>query len=216
MINPDGLMMIEPPARRFEPIYDFYTFLAEQALLDAEIDKRRYRGMHQCACGEWSDNRERKVRGMQTNSLLVHYVRDHREDVPPEELKKLEQFLTIYVAASHKARPYARVVADRLSRFTVVSDWFDREQLGYDRPIEGIVADAELDLAQIKASSILVSCTFEPSAGGTHCEEGIAIGMGKRVIVHGPRRHVFHYALPQEESLERICSAVEAEVGFRT
>jgi hypothetical protein len=41
-----------------------------------------------------SDNLAWSVRGMRTNSLLVHYVEHHRDEVPEAELAKLLRFET--------------------------------------------------------------------------------------------------------------------------
>ena len=95
MINPDGLMMIEPlePSSN-EPVKDRYTELAKLATSEM-IEKgpmHRFMGAHFCVCGTRSDNGDWQVRGMQTNSLLLHYVRYHRNEVPENELKKLEMF----------------------------------------------------------------------------------------------------------------------------
>lgn len=91
MILPNGLLMIEPRGKAEAPIEDRHTRLAEAAWSE-RVEGERYRGIHFCACGKTSDNCAWRVRGLLTNSLLVHYVRDHRSEVPATELAKLEQF----------------------------------------------------------------------------------------------------------------------------
>lgn len=90
MIDPTGLMMIEPKSKQKEAPIDL-TALARRARHEAKPGPR-FRGIHICACGECSDNIEWTVRGVVTNSLLVHYVRDHRSEVPRTELQKLLAF----------------------------------------------------------------------------------------------------------------------------
>lgn len=88
-------MMIEPlePATT-KPVEDRVTELAKCAI--SEMTEKgpwyRFMGVHFCNCGTRSDNGDWSVRGMQTNSLLLHYVRYHRDEVPKSELEKLEMF----------------------------------------------------------------------------------------------------------------------------
>lgn len=96
MIDPEGLMMIEPgPLRSREPMDDELSALARAAWAEAtpEPDPGKWwRGSHECACGTRSDNKDYYVRGLKTNSLLVHYVEHHRDEVPEAELRKLGIF----------------------------------------------------------------------------------------------------------------------------
>lgn len=96
VIDPDGLMMIEPEhPRSLNPVDDELSKLARAAWAEAvgEPDPGKWwRGTHGCVCGKSSDNRDYYVRGLKTNSLLVHYVEYHREDVPQAELRKLGLF----------------------------------------------------------------------------------------------------------------------------
>lgn len=85
--------MIEPSARvPSAPVHDDVTRAVESLLASATFG-RRYRGVHECACGATSDNREWFVvvgdRRYLTNSLALHYVRDHRNEVPASEIAKL-------------------------------------------------------------------------------------------------------------------------------
>lgn len=91
MIDPEGLMMIEPKGPQERPVFDHYTDLAESALKRAKRGAR-YKGFHTCVCGVRSGSDALTVAGMVTNSLLVHYVRDHRSEVPQSELDKLMRF----------------------------------------------------------------------------------------------------------------------------
>jgi hypothetical protein len=58
------------------------------------------------------------------------------------------------------------------------------------------------DLEDVVAAECVISFTEEPRSsltrGGRHVEFGLALGLGKRLIVVGPRENVFH-CLPQVE-----------------
>ena len=83
------LMMIEPQKQLTEEVNDNLTEIAQEVLASAKRG-RSFRGFHTCICGVLSDSAEHILpSGRITNSLLVHYVRDHREEVPQKELDKL-------------------------------------------------------------------------------------------------------------------------------
>ena len=83
------LMMIEPQKYPVEEINDTLTEIAQEVLSSAKKD-RTFRGSHGCICKVRSDNAEHILpSGRITNSLLVHYVQNHREEVPQKELDKL-------------------------------------------------------------------------------------------------------------------------------
>lgn len=53
-------------------------------------EKARYRGYHVCYCGERSDNIQWVLpNGVETNSLMVHYLEKHLVQVPLGEIQKL-------------------------------------------------------------------------------------------------------------------------------
>lgn len=85
--------MIEPKSTVCEsPVHDHYTALARKALRLAKAGTV-YKGRHTCACGVESGSIELRVDGVLTNSLIVHYVRDHRSEVPAAELRKLKTLM---------------------------------------------------------------------------------------------------------------------------
>lgn len=90
------LLFIEPQSRKMEDdINDELTVFA-QHLNDTMQSRNDYtKGWHSCACGKAHSTNVTyhvSVAGekMITNSLLVHYVKNHRSEVPEEELKKLQ------------------------------------------------------------------------------------------------------------------------------
>ena len=86
------LMMIEPVGPAQAMIHDELTALAMKAMLLAKPDPTTWcKGFHTCACGRHSDNRLWLFpNGVETNSLLLHYVAEHRDEVPDSELDKLK------------------------------------------------------------------------------------------------------------------------------
>jgi hypothetical protein len=87
------LMMIEPENFVKDVVLDSYTAAATYVLATA-VTGNRYRGWHRCKCGRNSDNVDWILpTGHITNSLLVHYVQDHRDEVPQSELDKLSEIL---------------------------------------------------------------------------------------------------------------------------
>lgn len=103
MINLDNqhLLMIEPTSTKVEKEFlDRYTRIAFRIYCDLMVAKddpaKRYRGFHICACGARSDNRHHIFDGMETNSLIFHYLRYHRSEVPVSELDKLDAIAKKY------------------------------------------------------------------------------------------------------------------------
>jgi len=84
------LLMVEPTRPATEPIRDELTALAEKVYAASRDSDVRCKGFHLCACGECSDNADHILPGgVITNSLMVHYVQCHRDEIPLAELGKL-------------------------------------------------------------------------------------------------------------------------------
>jgi len=99
-VNLRGLLFIEP--RRPEqgpPVIDSLTRRMAAAMQHAVPGTWQgghfnssdgWMGWHTCACGATSDNHDYLLaNGMVTNSLCVHYLAQHRLDVPQDELRKV-------------------------------------------------------------------------------------------------------------------------------
>lgn len=87
------LLMIEPKSRKKErAVNDGLTKFVE-ALWKKSKEGKMYKGFHTCRCGEQSDNCDHKVGKYYTNSLCVHYIRDHRSEVPESEIKKIKEMM---------------------------------------------------------------------------------------------------------------------------
>lgn len=94
MINPQGILMIEPKMPVSEaPLIDELTRKMTAAWHKRRDSDRAYRGFHICHCNAWSDNRDHYVmvdgRELLTNSLCIHYLAFHRLDISAEELEKV-------------------------------------------------------------------------------------------------------------------------------
>lgn len=93
-----------------------------------------------------------------------------------------------------------RAVAEELRRakVEVVSRWLLSEKpLRQADLTEGGRGGemARLDLADLKTATVCVAFSEGEGSvgrGGRHTELGIALGLGIRVILVGPREHVFH------------------------
>jgi hypothetical protein len=91
MIDPEGLMMIEPQGMASpEPIIDELTRKMTAAWRARYTNmEEQYLGYHRCVCGATSDNRDHSVSWRRTNSLCVHYLAFHRHAVPESEIEKV-------------------------------------------------------------------------------------------------------------------------------
>ncbi|MCR4311848.1 MAG: hypothetical protein NUV56_01055 [Candidatus Uhrbacteria bacterium] len=90
MIDSNGILMIEPSARTSSaPLIDELTRKMTAAWHRRRDAEDGYRGWHTCACGAFSDNKDHWIDDLLTNSLCVHYLAYHRDDVPAEELEKV-------------------------------------------------------------------------------------------------------------------------------
>jgi hypothetical protein len=111
----------------------------------------------------------------------------------------------VYLAARYSRHPEMQDVRDILGWLghTVTSRWIDLhggkypgsfvpEQLNRDPEYCGKIAQVDLD--DLEAADVVISFTEAGGGGkgGRHVEFGIAIGRGKRLIIIGPREHVFH------------------------
>lgn len=99
VVNPNGIMMVEPTRRASDvPLIDEATRKMTAAWRAAKHSDYGYRGFHVCTCGATSDNKDHWVgensvgeedKGKNTNSLAIHYLAYHRQDVPVDELEKV-------------------------------------------------------------------------------------------------------------------------------
>jgi len=92
VINSKGILMVEPSAKvSTEPLVDELTRKMTAAWRKRRESDYGYRGVHWCPCGTTSDNHDHYVgnAGILTNSLCIHYLAFHRDELPQEELDKV-------------------------------------------------------------------------------------------------------------------------------
>ena len=115
--------------------------------------------------------------------------------------------MKIYLAAAYQRKLEMRGVRSVLQAMghEITATWIDDEndsdgmswgQLQLPEDVVRGSAAAQLDLADILRSNMMISFTDAQLArGGRHVEFGVAYAWKKRMVVCGPREHVFH-ALP--------------------
>lgn len=113
--------------------------------------------------------------------------------------------MKIYIAARFSRRPEANRLAQVLKSYgyTITSRWVKPDQT--DLPETGISEQATdsdrrrfamEDYEDVKACDWCISLMEEPrnnSRGGRHIEFGIALALGKKLTIIGPRETVFHH-----------------------
>ena len=125
--------------------------------------------------------------------------------------------MKVYLAASFNDQARIRGVRDVLLPYVeVTSSWLDEPPIqAFEQGREDweLRARGNEDYLDIARSDAVVVFTTEPSStGGLHLETGLALGMGKRVILVGPRGNVFHYM----NSIEQVDTVADllATLGF--
>lgn len=106
MVDPRGLLMIEPTQPPSLPIVDALTRRVAGALRTAQLGET-WRGWHTCSCGARSDNRDHCVQLVDgtwvlTNSLAVHYVARHRPEVPRADIDRIMKLASASVEPTAK------------------------------------------------------------------------------------------------------------------
>ncbi len=91
MSETEDILYINPgPYTPSEPVIDELTRKMAAAYRASESNGMCWRGVHFCRCGVNSTNTDYILPGgQQTNSLCVHYLAFHRDEVPEAELAKV-------------------------------------------------------------------------------------------------------------------------------
>jgi hypothetical protein len=97
ILDDKHLMMIEPQGPKTAPLDDDLTDKAKAVFAACTPGDALYKGFHLCKCLAMSDNGDHITpEGRVTNSLLVHYISEHRAEVPKDDLVKLlKEFYSI-------------------------------------------------------------------------------------------------------------------------
>jgi nucleoside 2-deoxyribosyltransferase len=124
----------------------------------------------------------------------------------------------IYLAAAYCRRPEILAAAHTLLLVSpgpvlITSRWVLGTDPLLDTPAEeDKPAIAEQNLEDLRDCDLALVFTGEyHSRGGHHLECGYALGMGKQVVIIGPRQSVFHFRLPQFVSLSGLLAASAVE-----
>jgi len=84
-----------PPSA--EPVMDDITKLVTKYWAFNKRSKYMYKGTHQCSCHVSSTNSDHFIGpnyDILTNSLCLHYVQFHRDEIPQDELDRVVSLLT--------------------------------------------------------------------------------------------------------------------------
>ncbi|MBI3072650.1 MAG: hypothetical protein HYY84_11100 [Deltaproteobacteria bacterium] len=96
------LLFIEPTQQKSaQPTLDeitrkmtaAYRKTIEGSLVNGKIEDIMFMGWHECVCGAMSDNTNHVLpdSSMETNSLCIHYLAWHREEVPAREIEEVKK-----------------------------------------------------------------------------------------------------------------------------
>lgn len=125
----------------------------------------------------------------------------------------------IYLAARFARREELRAIAEELraAGASVTSRWLNQSPLGDSELGSARAATlAEMDFGDLRSADVCIAFTESGDGsngrGGRHAELGIALALNLRVIVVGPREHVFH-CLPAVEQFPDWEEARQALVG---
>lgn len=115
----------------------------------------------------------------------------------------------IYIASRFGRREEVQCLSDDLESlgYSLTGRWYRKDantQVNYPKFSEEALRNNEKialdDWDDILSCEIFITLTEDMSdlpagaaRGGRHCEFGLAIAHDKRIIVIGPREHIFHY-----------------------
>lgn len=131
--------------------------------------------------------------------------------------------MLIYLAARYGRRNELISYAARLRElmYEVASGWLDgQHEIGLDglserQPLAVRMQVAHEDMEDLSTCEVLV-CFTEPerstaSRGGRHVEYGIALALGKRLLVVGPAENIFHTLADARVDTFEDCLSILAE-----
>lgn len=136
--------------------------------------------------------------------------------------------LAIYMAGRYARREELRAAALELEQLghRVTSRWLFVDSSVPKGPLEphGRATDiARMDFEDLRQADLCLAFTEPPDGpqgrGGRHVEVGIALALGLRVVLVGPREHVFH-CLPEIETCmswdeaRALLGSPESELGL--
>lgn len=109
------------------------------------------------------------------------------------------------------------LIVAQLPQARVSSSWIDRssDDIVYndetiDKQWHMFTSSANRDILDLRHADTLISFTGGRGRGGRHVEFGVAVALAKRLVVIGPREHIFH-TLDQVEIFSDIHSFLHYE-----
>lgn len=129
--------------------------------------------------------------------------------------------MKVYLASRYSTKEQMAIYAAELraNGIGVTSRWIDEPHSsnigGLPTSIlsaEEILKLAEDDIEDVRKADLLVFFSVDPkipvARGGRHVEFGYALGLGKPILVVGPRENIFHY-LPQIKFVQNFQEALD-------
>lgn len=114
---------------------------------------------------------------------------------------------SLYLASRFARGAEMEVYAKEARRawgFEVTSRWHNGSH--GDVSTDGDLSDPDLpryaaeDITDVTAADVVVSFTEGGGGkGGRHVEFGLGLALGKRMVIVGPREHIFHFAAGVEQ-----------------
>lgn len=169
-----------------------------------------YVGQPTCDCKYGASGRGEQT-GCPELRDAIDYLRTARPVAVPAAREGETGGRAIYLAARYSRNDEMRGVRDVLSAigYRITSRWIDQHNGELEKSFtpEALSVDPEgcapfgiADVEDLRAADIVVSFTSRDGGGkgGRHVEFGMALGLGKRLIVVGPRENIFH-TLPEVE-----------------
>jgi hypothetical protein len=103
---------MEPKGKPTDPIEDylsgFMQFAFDEAISGTSNysnpneketfhENNSFRGVHSCSCGEHGGSRDYLLKnGMITNSLCIHYIKCHRNEICENDYLKIKELMKFY------------------------------------------------------------------------------------------------------------------------
>jgi len=143
-----------------------------------------------------------ELKGTRMNSPLPIRI---RRSAAASEGRRGEE-TRVYLASRFARQRELRGIAQELEShgYIVTSRWLNSPEPLADDALHSDGSAPELaimDLEDLHQADLCIAFTEppdnpRPGRGGRHTELGVALGLGRKVLVVGPREHVFH-CLPQ-------------------
>jgi Nucleoside 2-deoxyribosyltransferase len=145
----------------------------------------------------------------------THYMLLDREHIPQPGNQLAPPAPRVYLAGSWKdIVPMGKLKQELVAAgIDVISDWTERER-DEDQNLVSRQQAALIDFEQVRSCNTLVIVNAMKSEGKAS-EMGMALALGKRIILVGPRDTNVFYDLPQVEQVATISAAIELLGGVQ-